>query len=145
MDLQLKSKIALVTGSTAGIGFAIGSGLPGEGATVINGRSKKHVDQAIKTIRQRHPQANLEARAGDLSTTDTVQRVLSWRAQHALTAWKNSWSNRSLPRHQSAFRRNQRSSVACRRRRYPLDHLKKTASDSLAAGTSYGSTAHRRR
>ena len=34
MDLQLKSKIALVTGSTAGIGFAIGSGLPGEGATV---------------------------------------------------------------------------------------------------------------
>jgi NAD(P)-dependent dehydrogenase (short-subunit alcohol dehydrogenase family) len=41
VDLQLKSKIALVTGSTAGIGFAIGSGLPGEGATVINGRSKK--------------------------------------------------------------------------------------------------------
>ena len=77
MDVQLKSKIALVTGSTAGIGFAIGSGLPGKDATVINGRSKKH-DQAIKTIRQRHPQANLEARAGDLSTTDTVQRVLSW-------------------------------------------------------------------
>jgi len=76
----LKSKIALVTGSNAGIGFAIGSGLPGEDATVINGRSKKHVDQAIKTIRQRHPQANLEARAGDLGTTDTVPRVLSWRA-----------------------------------------------------------------
>ena len=64
MDLQLKSKIALVTGSTAG--------------TVINGRSKKHVDQAIKTIRQRHPQANLEACAGAVSTSDTVQRVLSW-------------------------------------------------------------------
>jgi NAD(P)-dependent dehydrogenase (short-subunit alcohol dehydrogenase family) len=78
VDLQLKSKIALVPGSTAGIGFAIGSGLPGEGATVINGRSKKHVDQAIKTIRQKHPEANLEACAGDLSTTDTVQRVLSW-------------------------------------------------------------------
>jgi NAD(P)-dependent dehydrogenase (short-subunit alcohol dehydrogenase family) len=49
VDLQLKSKIALVTGSTAGIGFAIGSGLPGEGATVIksltreasNGRASK--------------------------------------------------------------------------------------------------------
>jgi len=74
VDLQLKSEIALVAGSTAGIGFAIGSGLPGEGATVINGRSKKHVDQAIKTIRQRHPQAYLEACAGDLSTTDTLQR-----------------------------------------------------------------------
>ena len=49
MDLQLKSKIALVTGSTAGMGFAIGSGLPGEDATVIksltpeasNGRASK--------------------------------------------------------------------------------------------------------
>jgi hypothetical protein len=49
VDLQLKSKIALVTGSTAGIGFAIGSGLHGEDATVIksltpeasNGRASK--------------------------------------------------------------------------------------------------------
>jgi NADP-dependent 3-hydroxy acid dehydrogenase YdfG len=97
VDLQLKSKIALVTGSTAGIGLAIGSGLPGQGATVIKGRSKKHVDQAIKTIRQRLPQANLEARAGDLSTTDTVQRVLSWRALHALTAWENWWLKSLTP------------------------------------------------
>ena len=97
MDLQLKSKIALVTGSPAGIGFArLGSGLPGQGATVINGRSKKHVDQAIKTIRQRHPQANLEACAGDLSTTDTVQRVLSW-CPTRLTAWKNSWVKSLTP------------------------------------------------
>jgi 3-oxoacyl-[acyl-carrier protein] reductase len=74
LDLQLKSKIALVTGSTAGIGFAIGSGLPGEGATVINGRSKKHVE-GNQNDSPRHPQANLEVCAGDLSTTDTVQRV----------------------------------------------------------------------
>ena len=77
MDLQLKNKIALVTGSTAGIGLAIGSGLSGEGAIVIiNGRSEKRVDQAITTIRQRHPQAKLEACAGDLSTADVVQRVV---------------------------------------------------------------------
>jgi NAD(P)-dependent dehydrogenase (short-subunit alcohol dehydrogenase family) len=39
MDLQLSSKLALVTGSTGGIGLAIGSALAGEGATVvINGR-----------------------------------------------------------------------------------------------------------
>jgi NAD(P)-dependent dehydrogenase (short-subunit alcohol dehydrogenase family) len=39
MDLQLKDKLALVSGSTAGIGFAIANGLAREGARVIvNGR-----------------------------------------------------------------------------------------------------------
>ena len=77
MDLQLKNKIALVTGSTAGIGFAIGSGLAGEGATVIiNGRTEQRVGEAIAKIHQRHPQANLEACAGDLSTADIVRRVV---------------------------------------------------------------------
>lgn len=76
MDLQLKGKLALVSGSTAGIGLAIGSSLAGEGATVIiNGRSGRRVDDAIATIRQKHPQAELEAYAGDLSKADTVQRV----------------------------------------------------------------------
>ena len=57
MDLQLKGKVALVTGSTAGIGLAISSSLAGEGATVIiNGRSEKRVADAIATIRQKHPQ-----------------------------------------------------------------------------------------
>jgi len=77
VDLQLKNKIALVTGSTAGIGFAIGSGLAGEGATVIiNGRTEQRVGEAIAKIHQRHPQAKLEACAGDLSTADIVQRVV---------------------------------------------------------------------
>src|SRR5256712_1689586 len=76
VDLQLKDKLALVTGSTAGIGLAIGSSLAGEGATVIiNGRSGRRVDDASATIRQKHPQAELEAYARDLSKADTVQRV----------------------------------------------------------------------
>jgi len=76
MDLQLKSKLALVTGSTAGIGFAIASSLAGEAATVIiNGRSEKRVVDAIMKIRQQHPHATLEAFVGDLSTATTAQRV----------------------------------------------------------------------
>ena len=36
MNLELENKIALVTGSTAGIGLAIAAGLAREGATVIS-------------------------------------------------------------------------------------------------------------
>ena len=48
MDLQLKGKSALVTGSTAGIGLAIATALAAEGAAVIvNGRSQERVEEAI--------------------------------------------------------------------------------------------------
>jgi NAD(P)-dependent dehydrogenase (short-subunit alcohol dehydrogenase family) len=76
MDLQLSGKLALVTGSTAGIGLAIGSTLAGEGATVIiNGRSEKRVVEAIENIRQKHPYAKLEALVGDLSKVEAVKRA----------------------------------------------------------------------
>lgn len=74
--MQLTNKVALVTGSTAGIGFAIGAGLAAEGAKVIiNGRSEKRVGEAIAMIRQKHPQARLAACAGDLSDAEVAQRV----------------------------------------------------------------------
>lgn len=51
MDLQLTDKTALVTGSTAGIGFATASLLAQEGARVIvNGRTQKRVDDAVERI-----------------------------------------------------------------------------------------------
>ena len=76
MDLQLSGKLALVTGSTAGIGLAISSILAGEGATVIiNGRSEKRVVEAIENIRQKHPYAKLEALIGDLSKVKAVKRA----------------------------------------------------------------------
>jgi NAD(P)-dependent dehydrogenase (short-subunit alcohol dehydrogenase family) len=52
MDLQLKNKIALITGSTAGIGYAIAKSLAAEGAQVIvNGRTKERVNKAINSIK----------------------------------------------------------------------------------------------
>jgi NAD(P)-dependent dehydrogenase (short-subunit alcohol dehydrogenase family) len=52
MDLNLTGKIALVTGSTAGIGFAIAKSLAIEGAHVyVNGRTQKRVDVALAAIR----------------------------------------------------------------------------------------------
>ena len=51
MDLQLKDKLALVTGSTAGIGFAIVDALAKEGARVIvNGRTQAGVAEAVSKI-----------------------------------------------------------------------------------------------
>ena len=47
MDLKLKGKTALVTGSTAGIGFAIAKRLAEEGVDVaITGRNQEKLDAA---------------------------------------------------------------------------------------------------
>jgi NAD(P)-dependent dehydrogenase (short-subunit alcohol dehydrogenase family) len=55
MDLELKGKKALVTGSTAGIGFAIAARLVKEGAEVIvNGRTQQRVDKAMKAAGAAH-------------------------------------------------------------------------------------------
>jgi NAD(P)-dependent dehydrogenase (short-subunit alcohol dehydrogenase family) len=51
MDLQLSGKTALVTGSTAGIGYAIAASLAREGAIVIgNGRTRERVDAAVAKL-----------------------------------------------------------------------------------------------
>ncbi len=64
MDLQLKDKLALVTGSTAGIGYAIAEALVREGARVIvNGRTQEAVAGAVAKLG-----AGALAFAGDLGS-----------------------------------------------------------------------------
>src|SRR5712671_5038519 len=79
MNLELDGKKALVTGSTAGIGFAIAKALAAEGARVIvNGRTEARVAEAISSLRAGIPSAKLEALALDLSkaesATETTKR-----------------------------------------------------------------------
>jgi NAD(P)-dependent dehydrogenase (short-subunit alcohol dehydrogenase family) len=51
MDFELRNKRALVTGSTAGIGFAIAKALANEGASVVlNGRTEARVEQAVAEL-----------------------------------------------------------------------------------------------
>jgi NAD(P)-dependent dehydrogenase (short-subunit alcohol dehydrogenase family) len=66
MDLQLKGKTALVTGSTAGIGLAIAQALAKEGASVIvNGRTEERVRAAMKASGAAHGiAADLATEAG---------------------------------------------------------------------------------
>jgi NAD(P)-dependent dehydrogenase (short-subunit alcohol dehydrogenase family) len=76
MDLKLHGKSALVSGSTAGIGFAIAFGLAQEGASVIvNGRSEERVAQAIAKIKQSIPDAKISGVVADAGTTSGVEQL----------------------------------------------------------------------
>jgi NAD(P)-dependent dehydrogenase (short-subunit alcohol dehydrogenase family) len=77
MNLELDGKRALVTGSTAGIGYAIAEALAREGADVIvNGRTEERVEQAIKSILASHPQAKVEGLAANLGNADGVRAAV---------------------------------------------------------------------
>jgi len=77
MNLELENKTALVTGSTAGIGLAIAEGLAREGATVIvNGRTKKRVNDAIKRILGQYPEAKLAPLVADVSRSAAVAATI---------------------------------------------------------------------
>jgi NAD(P)-dependent dehydrogenase (short-subunit alcohol dehydrogenase family) len=67
MNLGLQGKLAVVSGSTAGIGLAIAAALSDEGArVVINGRTQARVDAAIQNLRQRNRSAEFEGIVADL-------------------------------------------------------------------------------
>ena len=75
MDLQLKDKLALVTGSTAGIGYAISEVLANEGARVIiNGRTQNAVDKAMTKL-SRTAQGEFIGFAGDLSSATAAEEI----------------------------------------------------------------------
>jgi len=77
MDLRLKDKLALVSGSTKGIGLAIATGLASEGAKVIiNGRTEKSVSEAVAKISKEVPKAKFESFAGDLAHAITVEKLV---------------------------------------------------------------------
>lgn len=77
MDLQLKNKNALVTGSTKGIGYAIAQVLAQEGANVIvNGRSQESTDKAASSIGH-----GARGIAADVSTAAGCDKLLKEAGQ----------------------------------------------------------------
>jgi NAD(P)-dependent dehydrogenase (short-subunit alcohol dehydrogenase family) len=77
MDLGLSGKTAVVSGSTAGIGFAIAATLAAEGAkVVVNGRTEARVSSAVAQIRQRVKNADVRGIPADLGTSRGVETFL---------------------------------------------------------------------
>ena len=76
MDLKLTGKLALVSGSTAGIGHAIATALAAEGARVIvNGRTQAAVDAVVAGIGA-GPGGEVLGFAGDLSQADAAETLV---------------------------------------------------------------------
>lgn len=78
MDYKLNDKTALVTGSTAGIGYAIAKSLALEGAKVyLNGRGSDRVNEAVKKLKQETGKTNIEGIAADFSKAEEVEGLLA--------------------------------------------------------------------
>ncbi|HGM5583311.1 TPA: SDR family NAD(P)-dependent oxidoreductase [Pseudomonas putida] len=77
MNYQIENKLALVTGSTKGIGFATAVILAREGARVIlNGRTEASVGDAIARLKGQVPAAQVIGFAGDLSQAEAIETLV---------------------------------------------------------------------
>src|SRR5205823_15072854 len=77
MNLKLDGKKTLVTGSTAGIGFAIARTLARERASVvITGRTQQRVDSATESIRKEIRDAKISGIAVDLATPEGISQCV---------------------------------------------------------------------
>ena len=78
VDLKLSDKVALVSGSTAGIGFAIAQALASEGARVyVNGRTQERVDAAVAAIRLHANPIKVDGIVADFSTSAGAEAVIA--------------------------------------------------------------------
>ncbi|MDZ7817513.1 MAG: SDR family oxidoreductase [Aliarcobacter sp.] len=78
MDLKIANKIALITGSTQGIGFATAKKLCQEGVNVIiNGRTKEKVEIAVKKLKDEFPHLKIIGIEADLKDNEGCNKLIS--------------------------------------------------------------------
>lgn len=116
MDLELAGKIALVTGSSKGIGEAIANRLAAEGAVVIvHGRDRETAERAARNITENGGRAFVVV--GDIGSDDGVAKVVEMALKHVEhvdilvnnaggSGEPVSWSDASLEHWRSSLQRN---------------------------------------
>jgi len=78
MDLKIQNKIALITGSTQGIGFATAKKLCEEGVNVIiNGRSKSKVDKAVNSLKEEFPKLDIKGIVANLKDEKGCNKLIN--------------------------------------------------------------------
>jgi NAD(P)-dependent dehydrogenase (short-subunit alcohol dehydrogenase family) len=78
VDLKLTDKVALVTGSTAGIGFATARALAAEGAYVyVNGRTQVRVDAAVAAIHSQPATSRVDGIVADFASSAGAEAVVT--------------------------------------------------------------------
>lgn len=78
MKIDLTRKLAIVTGSTAGIGLACVKALAASGATVVlNGRTEESVTRACAQVKAAVPGARISGLAADLGRADGCAKLLA--------------------------------------------------------------------
>lgn len=76
MKIDLSGKLAIVSGSTGGIGLGISQSLAEAGATVVViGRDMAKVEQALASIREAVPRAQLRGLTADLGTAEGAEKL----------------------------------------------------------------------
>jgi NAD(P)-dependent dehydrogenase (short-subunit alcohol dehydrogenase family) len=78
MSTPLSGQTAIVSGSTAGIGYAIAEELARNGAAVVvSGRTQARVDAAVAALSKAVPGASLRGVAADLSTAEGAAALIA--------------------------------------------------------------------
>ena len=78
MDLKIKGKIALITGSTQGVGFATAKKLCQEGVNVyINGRTESKVNTAVQKLKNEFPEVEIKGVVANLKDIQGCNYLIS--------------------------------------------------------------------
>ena len=75
--MKLENKVAIITGSTKGIGYAIAEAYLKEGAKVVVTGLKDEVSEALKTLEEKYNSENILGLELDVTSTESIKNVVN--------------------------------------------------------------------